>query len=91
MELRNFVRGVLTSVCAVGLIQAIPAGAVTGKAAVIQAAVPAKPATVKVIAQPKVDTATSTAAPVEMSKAAWGAPHVEYYGLPTSDAQRKFK
>ena len=71
---------------------AIPAGAVGIKPAVVQPSTTSK-ATASKPVNVKVDAAAhASQTPTELAKSTWGIPSpANYYGLPTSDAQRKFK
>jgi len=86
MELRKLIRGTfaLALICA-----ALPAGAVGIKPAVVPATSTSKAVASKPAADQK-PAKVVDAAPFD--KSSWGAPpSTNYYGLPTSDSQRKLK
>jgi len=89
MEIRKLVVLVAASAC---VLSTIPAGAVGMKPTVVQPSTTSK-ATASKPVNVKVDAATpASQPPYEVAKSTWGAPpSANYYGLPTSDAQRKFK
>ena len=89
MEIRKLIVAMAVSAC---VFATTPAGAVGMKPAVVQPSTTSKATSAKPV-YVKVDAPSPSSQPsYEVAKSTWGAPpSANYYGLPTSDAQRKFK